>query len=112
VIYKWDVAKGLYLLRCHDVICLGWKFVAFQRVNDYRFQRVHRLLSGVAWRNEQLFLTDSLAVRKIHGKCSEFSRRYVGQRNDYGISVYDFAYVRRNRAQDLPQIEAGRDSGR
>jgi hypothetical protein len=31
---------------------------------------------------------------------------------DYSISVYDFAYVRCNRAQNLPQIEARRDFGR
>jgi hypothetical protein len=51
-------------------------------------------------------------VRKIHGKYPEFSRRCVGQRNAYGISVYDLAYVRRNRAQDLPQVEARCNSGR
>jgi hypothetical protein len=31
---------------------------------------------------------------------------------DHGISVYDFAYVRRNRPQDLPDLEARRDLGR
>ena len=68
-------------------------------------------LIGGAWCNEQLFLDDPLAVRKIHGKYPEFSRRCVGQRNAYGISVHDLAYVRRNRAQDLAQVEARRDSG-
>jgi hypothetical protein len=42
----------------------------------------------------------------------EFFRSCIGQRNCYGIGVYDFAYVRCNRAQDLPQVEARRDSGR
>jgi hypothetical protein len=36
----------------------------------------------------------------------------VGQPNDYGISEYDFAYVRCYRAQDLAQVEARRDSAR
>src|SRR6266478_1325914 len=52
------------------------------------------------------------AVRKIHSKCPEFSRSCIGQRNGYGISVYDFAYVRCDHAQDLAQVEARRDSGR
>lgn len=32
-------------------------------------------------------------------------------RNSYSISVHEFAYVRCNRAQDLPQVETRRDSG-
>ncbi len=51
-------------------------------------------------------------MRKIHGKYPEFSRHCVEQRNAYGISVYDLAYVRRNRAHDLPKVEARRDSAR
>jgi hypothetical protein len=44
-------------------------------------------------------------VRKIYGKYPEFSRSRIGQRNGYGISLYDFAYVRCNRPQDLPQVK-------
>jgi hypothetical protein len=73
---------------------------------------IERSLYGGAWRNEQFFLDDPLAVRKIHGKYPEFFRSRIGQHNCYGIGVYDFAYVRCNRAQNLPQIEAGRDCGR
>jgi hypothetical protein len=51
-------------------------------------------------------------VRKIHGKYPIFSGRCVGQRNSDRISVYDFAYVRCNRAQYFPQVQAGRDAGR
>lgn len=51
-------------------------------------------------------------MRKIHGKYPEFLRSRIGQRNRDGIGVYDFAYVRCNRTQDVPQIEARRDSGR
>ena len=51
-------------------------------------------------------------MRKIHSNYSGFSRRCVGQRYDHSIGVYDFAYVRSNRAQNLPQIEARRDFGR
>ena len=51
-------------------------------------------------------------MRKIYGKYPEFSRSRIGQRNGYGISLYDFAYVRCNRPQDLPQVKARRDSVR
>jgi hypothetical protein len=46
---------------------------------------------GGAWRNEYLFLGDSLTVREIHGKYPEFSRRRVGQRRGYNITEYDFS---------------------
>ena len=51
-------------------------------------------------------------MREIDSNHSRFSRRCVGQRYDHGVSVYDFAYVRCNHAQNLPQIEARRDFGR
>ena len=83
----------------------------FPCVNDYRFEAFHHLSSGGAWRNQQLFLDDSLAMRKIHGQYPEFVCRRVVQRNGYGISVHHFAYIRCHRTQDLPQVEARRDSG-
>src|SRR5206468_9453723 len=51
-------------------------------------------------------------MRKIDSNYSRFSRRCVGQRHDHSISVYDFAYVRRNRPQDLPDLKARRDFAR
>src|SRR5207302_2084430 len=69
-------------------------------------------LNGRTWRNEQLFLDDPLSMRKIHGKYPEFLRSCIGQRNIYRISAYDLAYVGCDGAQDLPQVEARRDSRR
>jgi hypothetical protein len=86
--------------------------VSFARVNNHRFQGVHRLNDGRAWRNEQLFLDDPLALREIQRDYPDFSGRCIGQRNGYGIGVYNFAYVRCNRAQDLPQVQTRGDSGR
>jgi hypothetical protein len=51
-------------------------------------------------------------VREIHGKYPKSSSRSVGQGNSGGIGVYDFAYVRCNRAHYFPQIQTGRDAGR
>jgi len=59
--------------------------------------------------DRHLFLHRPLAMRKIHSNYSRFSRRCVGAAIRPQISVYDFAYVRCNRAQNLPQIEARRD---
>jgi hypothetical protein len=41
-----------------------------------------------------------------------FSEAASGQANADRISVYDLAYVRRNRAHDLPKVEARRDFAR
>src|SRR5579863_8713037 len=92
-------------------MCLWREFVRFSSVKDYGLQSTHRFLDGQAWRKEQLFLDDPLAVRKIHGKYPEFFRSCIGQHNCYGIAVYNFTYICCNRAQDLPQVKARRDSG-
>ena len=52
------------------------------------------------------------ALREIHGKHSQFSRRCIGQRNAHRVRVYDFAYVRCNRSQNFPQVQARRDFAR
>lgn len=84
----------------------------FSHVKDYWFQGIHRFSRTGAWCNEQLFLDDPLAVRKIHGQHSKFFLRRVEQSNDYGVSVYNFAYVRCDGMQDLSQVQTRRDFAR
>src|SRR5246127_830195 len=110
--HKRNIACGFQALRSCKPIWIRLEFVTIPRVKEYRFQAFDRFLNRGAWSNEQLFLDDPLAVRKIHSKYLEFFRGWIGQRNCYGIGVYDFAYVRCNCAQDLAQVEARRDSGR
>jgi hypothetical protein len=51
-------------------------------------------------------------VRKIRGKYPEFVRGCILQRNGDTIGMYHFAYVCRNGAQDLSQVEARGDFAR
>jgi hypothetical protein len=86
--------------------------VLLPQVHDYRLQGVHGSFAGGAWCKEQLFLYDAFPVGEIHGKYPKSSGRSVGEGNSGGIGVYDFAYVRRNRAHYFPQIQTGRDAAR
>jgi len=72
--------------------------VGFLTVKDYRLQGVHCFFGGGARRNEQIFFDEPLAAWKIHGEYPNFSRCRIGQRNCYGIGVYDLADIRCNRA--------------
>ncbi len=51
-------------------------------------------------------------MREIDGEYPEFLRGCILQRDGDTFGMYDFAYVRRNGAQDLSQVEARRDFAR
>ena len=51
-------------------------------------------------------------MREIDGEYPEFLRGCILQRDRDTFAMYDFAYVRRNGAQDLSQVEARRDFAR
>ena len=51
-------------------------------------------------------------MREIDGEYPEFLRGCILKRDGDTFAMYDFAYVRRNGAQDLSQVEARRDFAR
>ena len=51
-------------------------------------------------------------MREIDGEYPEFLRGCILHRDGGTFGMYDFAYVRRNGAQDLSQVEARRDFAR
>jgi hypothetical protein len=57
-------------------------------------------------------LMTPLPCGKSYGKHPALSGPGIGQRNGHGIRMYNFSNVCCDGAQDLPQVEARRDSGR
>src|ERR1700756_1106856 len=50
-------------------------------------------------------------MREIHGQYPEFPRSSMGQYHCYRVSAHYLAYIRCNRTQDLPPVEARCDFG-
>ena len=97
MVHEWNNTTEFHALRSRNGICLRRESFTLSPVDDDWFHTVQQVLGRL--HNEQLFPGEPLAVREIHGKHPELSRRCLGQRNGYNITVHDFADVCRYGAQ-------------